>query len=68
MKWAVWTLRQVGSRGCATLPKEATYFDIVEKARALLTDDDWWVVRFSGEFRGEVPEVDLCGSHGYEYG
>lgn len=25
-------------------PHEATYFDIVEKARAVLTDDDWWVV------------------------
>jgi len=23
---------------------EATYFDIVERARHLLTDDDWWVV------------------------
>eukprot|EP00931_Biecheleriopsis_adriatica_P060910 TRINITY_DN36595_c0_g1_i1.p1 TRINITY_DN36595_c0_g1~~TRINITY_DN36595_c0_g1_i1.p1 ORF type:complete len:384 (+),score=71.69 TRINITY_DN36595_c0_g1_i1:174-1154(+) len=25
-------------------PKDATYFDIVERARSLLTDDDWWVV------------------------
>ena len=23
--------------------QEATYFEIVEKARSLLTDDDWWV-------------------------
>ncbi|CAJ1381356.1 unnamed protein product [Effrenium voratum] len=25
--------------------EEATYFEIVEKARSLLTDDDWWVVK-----------------------
>lgn len=25
-------------------PEDATYFDIVERARHLLTDDDWWVV------------------------
>jgi len=25
-------------------PEEASYFEIVEKARSLLTTDDWWVV------------------------
>eukprot|EP00415_Alexandrium_ostenfeldii_P000052 UN0052 len=26
-------------------PEDATHFDIVERARHLLTDDDWWVVK-----------------------
>jgi len=26
-------------------PEDATYFEIVERARSLLTDDDWWVVK-----------------------
>jgi len=26
-------------------PEDATHFDIVERARHLLTDDDWWVLR-----------------------
>jgi len=25
-------------------PEDATYFDIVERARVLLTDDEWWVI------------------------
>mmetsp|Transcript_22738 Transcript_22738/g.53054 ORF Transcript_22738/g.53054 Transcript_22738/m.53054 type:complete len:355 (+) Transcript_22738:121-1185(+) len=25
-------------------PEDVTYFDIVEKAKHLLTDDDWWVI------------------------
>jgi len=25
-------------------PEDSTYFDIVERARNLLTDDDWWVI------------------------
>lgn len=28
-----------------TAPEEATYFEIVERARSLLTDDDWWVIK-----------------------
>eukprot|EP00928_Gymnodinium_smaydae_P064390 TRINITY_DN47727_c0_g1_i1.p1 TRINITY_DN47727_c0_g1~~TRINITY_DN47727_c0_g1_i1.p1 ORF type:complete len:443 (-),score=97.67 TRINITY_DN47727_c0_g1_i1:277-1524(-) len=28
-----------------TAPEDASYFEIVERARKLLTDDDWWVVR-----------------------
>lgn len=27
-----------------TNPQDATYFDIIERARGLLTDDDWWVL------------------------
>merc|ERR1712066_180632 len=26
-------------------PEEATHFEIIERARHLLTDDDWWVLR-----------------------
>mmetsp|Transcript_20762 Transcript_20762/g.37798 ORF Transcript_20762/g.37798 Transcript_20762/m.37798 type:complete len:351 (-) Transcript_20762:7-1059(-) len=26
-------------------PEDVTYFDIVEKAKHLLTDDDWWVLK-----------------------
>mmetsp|Transcript_58696 Transcript_58696/g.191416 ORF Transcript_58696/g.191416 Transcript_58696/m.191416 type:complete len:371 (-) Transcript_58696:32-1144(-) len=32
-------------RGVGRDPQDATYFEIVEKARHLLTDDDWWIVR-----------------------
>jgi len=29
----------------AESPEDQTHFDIIEKARHLLTDDDWWVLR-----------------------
>lgn len=33
--------QQAGANG----PESDTYFEIIEKARHLLTDDDWWVIK-----------------------
>lgn len=32
------------AKGHQQEPQDATYFDIVERARHLLTDDEWWVI------------------------